>query len=92
MADDLDRQRKRLLFRSFRRGTKESDLVIGGFAEANVTRMDARALDQFEALLNQNDPDVLAWVSALADPPEEFDNEVLQALRNFKTAMSDRRV
>jgi len=92
MTDDLDRQRKRLLFRSFRRGTKESDLVIGGFAEANLANMDARLLDQFEALLNQNDPDVLAWISALADPPEAFDNEVMAALRKFKNEMSERRV
>ena len=92
MTDDLDKQRKRLRFRSFRRGTKESDLVIGGFAEANLARMDARALDQFEALLNQNDPEVLAWITALADPPDEFDNEVLDALRKFKNAMSDDRV
>jgi antitoxin CptB len=92
MTDDLDKQRKRLHFRSFRRGTKESDLVIGGFAEANLARMDARVLDQFEALLNQNDPEVLAWITALADPPDEFDNEVLDALRKFKNAMSDDRV
>jgi len=92
MTDDLHKQRKRLYFRSFRRGTKESDLVIGGFAEANLARMDARALDQFEALLNQNDPEVLAWITALADPPDEFDNEVLDALRKFKNAMSDHRV
>ena len=92
MTDDLDKQRKRLRFRSFRRGTKESDLVIGGFAEANLARMDARALDQFEALLNRNDPEVLAWITALAEPPDEFDNEVLDALRKFKTAMSDDRV
>ena len=92
MTDDLDKQRKRLHFRSFRRGTKESDLVIGGFAEANLARMDARVLDQFEALLNQNDPEVLAWITALADPPDEFDNEVLDALRKFKNAMSDGRV
>ena len=92
MTDDLDKQRKRLRFRSFRRGTKESDLVIGGFAEANLSLMDARALDQFEALLNQNDPEVLGWITAITDPPDEFDNEVLDALRKFKNAMSDDRV
>ena len=92
MTDDLDKQRKRLQFRSIRRGTKESDLVIGGFAEANLSRMDAHQLDQFEALLERNDPDVLSWIIGLADPPTEFDNEVLDALRNFKKHMPYDRV
>ena len=92
MTDDLDKQRKRLHFRSFRRGTKESDLVIGGFAVANLARMDAAALDQFESLLNRNDPEVLAWITGLADPPAEFDNEVMDELRSFKNAIPDDRV
>ncbi len=92
MTDDLDRRRKRLYFRSIRRGTKESDLVIGGFAEANLGAMDARGLDRFEALLECNDPEVLAWIVGLAEPPVEFDNEVLDALRRFKNAMPGDRV
>ncbi len=92
MTDDLDKQRKRLHFRSFRRGTKESDLVIGGFAEANLAAMGARQLDQFEALLERNDPEVLSWIIGLAEAPAEFDNEVLEALRRFKNNMPSDRV
>ena len=92
MTDDLDTRRKRLYFRSIRRGTKESDLVIGGFAEANLPEMDASRLDQFEALLERNDPEVLSWIVGLQDPPPEFDNEVLDALRRFKNAMPSDRV
>ncbi len=92
MTDDLDKQRKRLHFRSIRRGTKESDLVIGGFAEANLAQMNARQLDQFEALLERNDPEVLAWIVGVAEPPGEFDNEVLDALRRFKNNMTNNRV
>lgn len=92
MTDDLDTQRKRLYFRSIRRGTKESDLVIGGFAAAKLSRMGARQLDQFEALLERNDPEVLVWIVGLADPPAELDNEVLEALRRFKNDMRRDRV
>ena len=92
MTDDLDKVRKRLHFRSIRRGTKESDLVIGGFAEANLSQMNARQLDQFEALLERNDPEVLSWIVGIADPPIEFDNEVLDALRHFKNHMPQNRV
>ncbi len=92
MTDDLDRRRKRLYFRSIRRGTKESDLVIGGFAEANLSRMDASRLDQFEALLERNDPEVLSWIVGLAEAPAKFDTEVLDALRHFKNHMPQNRV
>ena len=87
MTDELNKQRRRLQFRSIRRGTKESDLVIGGFAKANVSLMNARQLDQFEALLERNDLDVMSWIIGLTEPPTEFDNEVLDALRNFKKLM-----
>ncbi len=92
MTDDLDTQRKRLYFRSIRRGTKASDLVIGGFAAAKLSQMGARQLDQFEALLQRNDPEVLAWIVGVAEPPAEFDNEVLEALRRFKNDMPGDRV
>ncbi len=92
MTDDLDKQRKRLHFRSIRRGTKESDLVIGGFAEAKLSEMGARQLDQFEALLERNDPEVLSWIVGLAEAPAAFDNEVLDGLRRFKNHMPNDRV
>jgi antitoxin CptB len=81
---DLDRQRRRILFRAHRRGTKESDLVIGGFATAHVDAMTPVQLDRFEALLERNDPEVLAWVIGLDPPPEEYDNDVLHMIQNFK--------
>jgi antitoxin CptB len=80
----MDTRRKRLLFRSLRRGTKESDLVIGGFARACLSDLNDAQLDQFEALLDQNDPDVLAWVIGIECPPPEFDTDVLSLLRTHR--------
>ena len=87
MSKNLDQQRKRLMFRAHRRGTKESDLVIGGFAEAYVGDMTADQLDRFEAILERNDPDVLGWVIGTKAPPEEFDNDVLLMIKNFKKTL-----
>ncbi len=84
MSKNLDQQRKRAIFRAHRRGTKESDLVIGGFAKAFVHEMTADQLDRFEALLERNDPDVLGWVIGIRPPPEEFDTDVLRMIQNFK--------
>lgn len=84
MPDTLKSIRRKLRFRSLRRGTKESDLVIGGFANAHLQDLDAQQLDRFEALLDENDQDVLSWVIDMKPPPEAFDNDVLEMLRNFK--------
>lgn len=87
MSDRLDTIRRKLRFRSLRRGTKESDLVIGGFADAHLADLDAGQLDRFEALLDENDQDVLGWVIGLSEPPPAFDNDVLQMIRNFKKSI-----
>ena len=88
MTDDhLALKRKRLLFRSVRRGTKETDLIIGGFARTWLGRLDERQLDRFEALLEQNDPDVLAWVLGMAPTPPAFDHDLIRLIQTYKDSI-----
>ena len=85
MTDDwLAVRRKRLIFRSVRRGTRESDLIIGGFANAWLARLDEDQLDRFEALLEQNDPELLSWILGLTRPPPAHDHDVMALIQNFK--------
>ncbi len=51
-APSLDTRRKRLRFRSWHRGTREADLILGSFAEANLLGFDETRLDDYEALLD----------------------------------------
>ena len=76
----LDIRRKRLLFRSVRRGTKESDLVIGGCAKAYLGSMDEAQLTRFEALLECSDPEILGWVIGQRPVPPDFDTDVMAML------------
>lgn len=87
MRGVVDSRRKRLLFRSLRRGTKESDLVIGGFAAAHLESMDAAQLDRFEALLERSDPELLGWVVGGADVPAPFDDDVMAMLVAYGRAL-----
>ena len=89
MAEPLERLRRKLRFRSLRRGTRESDLVIGGFAAGFLDGMNGEQLGRFEALLDQNDQDVLGWVAGVAPPPARFDNDVLQMLKDFRKTLQD---
>ncbi len=55
---------KRLKMRSWRRGIKEMDLILGPWADEKVAGLDAKALDLYEALLGENDHDLYQWVTA----------------------------
>ena len=90
MADDLEWRRKRVRFRSRRRGTREGDFIVGGFAERYADELSADQLDRFEALLEKNDPEVMAWITGAKPVPEEWDNDVMHLLQDFKNTMSTR--
>lgn len=63
---------KRMKIRSWRRGIKEMDLILGPYADAHLARMSEGELDEFDALLKENDQDLYQWVSGQAMPPERF--------------------
>lgn len=85
MSDVSDeRRRKRLLYQSSHRGTKEADLILGGFARAHMATLTPDQFARLEALLEQSDPDLMSWIGGQSAPPEAHDNDVLQLIRNFK--------
>lgn len=84
MAETVDTRRKRLLFRSWHRGTKEADLLLGSFAERHLAELSPAQLDHYEALLELNDADLFDWIAGRADPPAERDSDVLRRLMAFK--------
>lgn len=60
---------KRLRLRSWRRGIKEMDLILGAYADARLAKLDAATLDAYEALLDENDQDLYKWVSGAGPHP-----------------------
>ncbi|MGT2500592.1 FAD assembly factor SdhE [Bradyrhizobium guangxiense] len=59
----LDDRRKRLLFHCWHRGTREMDLILGRFADAEIGNLSDDELTQLEALLEVNDPDLYAAIT-----------------------------
>ena len=53
---------KRMAMRSWRRGTKEMDLVLGPYADTELAAMTLAELDAYDALLAENDQDLMAWM------------------------------
>ena len=77
----LDERRRRILFRAWRRGLREMDLVMGRFADANLPAMSEAELDEFERLLEIPDPEVLAWITGDIATPPEFETQLVARLR-----------
>jgi len=82
--EDIATRRKRLLYQSAHRGTKESDLLLGAFAAAHLGAFTADQLARYEALLGENDGDLFDWMTGRCAPPPEKMNDVLQLLLSFR--------
>jgi antitoxin CptB len=74
---------RRLAFRAWHRGTREADYILGGFFDAKHADWDAEDVAWFEALLEEDDSDVLAWVMGSAAVPERFAGPQMEAMRKL---------
>ena len=84
MADCLNIRRKRLRYLSWHRGTRELELLLGGFADQALETMTGAQLDCYDALLQVPDPVVTAWLTGRGAPSPEHDNDVTRALLEFR--------
>jgi antitoxin CptB len=80
----LEVTRKRLLFRSWHRGTREMDLLLGRFAERNLPTFSSRQIELYEALLEYSDGDLYDWMSGRDQPPAALDHDVMKLLMKLK--------
>ena len=74
---------KRLRFRAWHRGTKEADLMIGGFFDAHGDGWDAAQLDWFEALLEEQDVDIMGWAIGSIPCPAAWECEMMTTMRRL---------
>ena len=79
----LDEQRRRLLFRSWHRGMREMDYVLGTFANAAIGDMGADELAEFELLMQLPDPDMYKWLSGSVEVPTNHDTAIVRRIRAF---------
>ena len=82
-SEGLDARRRRLLFRSWHRGIREVDLIMGRFADAHIDKLSGAELDEFERLMEMPDPDLLAWVTGARPAPTDCDTALFRRLRDF---------
>ena len=83
MTDQLAIERKRLKFRSWHRGTREMDLLLGRFADSRLDGLGRDQLAAYAALLDQSDPDIYDWISGQGQCPEAGLRPIVEALMDF---------
>ncbi|PZR01067.1 MAG: succinate dehydrogenase assembly factor 2 [Cereibacter sphaeroides] len=72
MVESGDAALKRMRMRSWRRGMKEMDLILGPFADARLDGLGPEALASYDLLLSENDQDLLQWMLGQGDPPDAY--------------------
>ncbi|NBE06204.1 FAD assembly factor SdhE [Paragemmobacter ruber] len=69
MTETSEARLKRMTMRSWRRGTKEMDLVLGPWADAHLAGLDEGRLAVYDRLLEENDQDLMAWILGQGQAP-----------------------
>jgi len=76
-----ERHWQKLQFRSWHRGTREMDLLLGPFADAHLPAFDEAQLAAYEALLDCADEDIFGWISGAKPVPDARKGEVMDLLK-----------
>jgi antitoxin CptB len=90
-SEGLDVRRRKLLFRAWRRGVREIDLIVGRFADAHIDTFDDGGLDDFERLIEVPNAQLYAWVVGDTAVPADYDTAVLRQLITFNLRAEDKR-
>jgi antitoxin CptB len=90
--DDMpfDPELKRLHWRAHHRGTREADMLIGGFFDAYHASWSADECALFASMLEEQDVDIMAWAHGTGEAPERFAGPMIEALRQLNYIRSPR--
>jgi antitoxin CptB len=80
---DRETRLKRLRFRAWHRGTREADFMIGGFFDRYGESWNDEQIGWFEALMDEQDVDIMAWAIGTAQVPERWEGPMIDALKEL---------
>ena len=79
----MDEGLRALKYRAWHRGTREADMMIGGFFDAHHAAWGAHERALFAALLTETDVDIMAWAIGTQAAPERYQGPMMDALRKL---------
>ena len=85
MTETPEARLRRLSMRSWRRGTKEMDLILGPFSDARLAALAPATLARYEALLAENDQDLYPWITGQTATPAQY-HDLIDEIGRFARA------
>ncbi len=85
---DLTPRRKRMLYRAWHRGIREMDLILGQFAEDRIADLSEEQLDAVEAIMSEEDGDLIKWINGEQPVPEHYRTPLFEEIASYKPDFS----
>ena len=83
MNNDIDNLKKKLIYRSQYRGTKEMDKLIGSFVHSNIDKFNKVQLKNLEKFLNIDDDTLYKVYNNQITLEYSEDYEIIMLFKNF---------
>lgn len=83
-GEEIAIRRRRMRYRAWHRGTREMDLVLGPFADAHLDGFGHAELDRLEALMDEEDTDLLKWVMGQEQLPAHADADLFATILAYR--------
>ncbi|WP_265570680.1 succinate dehydrogenase assembly factor 2 [Sphingomicrobium nitratireducens] len=79
----MDDLRRALRYRAWHRGTKEADMLVGGFFDKYHETWGEHELALFAGLLTETDVDIMAWAIGTQEVPERYRGPMMEAMQRL---------
>lgn len=86
MTENLEKRRKQLRFRSWHRGTREMDMILGSFADLHVPNMSSKELEDYASFLEISDPELYNWYMGKEQLPDSAKSPLMEKYLSHKVA------
>ena len=84
MSSDIEKIKKRIIFRSSHRGSKEMDMLISSFAASIIDKLNFSQLKSLDKFVNYDDEDLIKIKDDLKISVNSIDNEIYKLFYNYK--------
>ena len=74
---------RKLHYRAHHRGTREADAIVGGYFDQYHAHWSEADFDWFEALLEEQDVDIMGWALGTLAIPPEYAGAQMEAFRKL---------
>ena len=84
MNNEINNLKKRLIYRSLYRGTKEMDKLIGSFVQSNIDKFDDIQLKELEKFLDIDDDTLYKFYNGLPFETNIVKSGIFELFKNFE--------